>query len=95
MRIAYAHLQNATQDGATTIGCTGASFVILGLGIWASELVELDPKASARMLRSLADIYDPATNDTKKMHAEKKRRAAVDRILAAVDLDMAQPDGRA
>ncbi|OWU80453.1 hypothetical protein ATO1_08900 [Phaeobacter sp. 22II1-1F12B] len=84
-----------TEEGAKNIGCTGASFVILGLGIWAEELAELDGKASAQMLRALADLYDPTSNQPKKFNAEKKRRSAVDRLLAAVDLDMATPGGRA
>ncbi|MGR3452509.1 hypothetical protein [Pseudooceanicola sp.] len=93
--IAYAHLLAVTEEGAKAIGCTVASFVLLGLGIWARELAELDGKASAQMLRALADIYDPAANHTKKAHAEKKRRAAVEKLLAAVDLDVAAPAGRA
>jgi len=47
------------------------------------------------MLRSLADFHDPTTNDTGKVRAEKKRRSAVVKLLAAVDLEMAQPAGRA
>lgn len=92
--IALAHLIGATEEGAKAIGCTGASFVILGIGIWTSELAELDGRASAQMLRALADLYDPASNHTKKQHAEKKRRAAVSRLFAALDLDMATPAGR-
>lgn len=94
-KIAYTHLLAVTEEGAKAVGCTGASFVILGMAIWGSELAELDAKAAAQMLRSIADIYDPTLNATKKMRAEKKRRAAVDRLLAAVDLDMAQPKGSA
>ncbi|WP_420415894.1 hypothetical protein [Marinovum algicola] len=94
-RIAYAHLLSVTEEGAKALGCTGASFVILGMAIWARELAELDPKAAVQMLRSIADIYDPTLNTTKKARAERKRRAAVDRLLAAVDLEMAQPMGRA
>lgn len=94
-RVAYAHLLAVTEEAAQALQCTGASFVIMGLGIWAGELAELDAKASAQMLRALADLYDPTTSHTKKMHAEKKRRAAVDRLLAAVDLSMAKPQGRA
>lgn len=94
-RIALDHLLIVTEEGSKSIGCTGASFVILGLGIWASELAELDSRASAQMLRALADLYDPATNETGKIRAEKKRRSAVHKLLAAVDLDMATPGGRA
>ena len=94
-RIALDHLLAVTEEGAKSIGCTGTSFVILGLGIWAKELAELDSKASAQMLRALADLYDPTMNETGKIRAEKKRRSAVHKLLAAVDLDMATPGGRA
>lgn len=93
--VAYEHLLAATEAGAKAIGCTGASFVILGIGIWGSELAELDAKAASQMLRSIADLYDPASNHTKKIQAEKKRRAAVNRLLAAVDLEMSKPEGAA
>ena len=93
--MAYAHLLAVTEEGARSIGCTGASFVIMGMGIWGGELSELHPRAAAQMMRALADIYDPATNPTQKARAEKKRRAAVDKLLAAVDLDMADPRGSA
>lgn len=94
-QIVLAHLLEATEAGAWSIGCTGASFVIMGIGIWCSELVELDARATAQMLRAVADIYGPAVNDAGKVRAENKRRAAVNRLLAAVDLDMATPGGRA
>lgn len=94
-QLAYDHLCSVTEQGAKALGCTGASFVILGIGIWAQEIAELDPKAAAQMLRSIADIYDPAVNDTGKARAERKRRAAVNRIFNALDLQMAQPGGRA
>lgn len=94
-QVAHAHLLAVTQEGARAIGCTGASFVILGMGIWGAELAELDPKAAAQMLRSLGDLYDPAVNQTGKIRAEKKRRKAVVRLLATVDLEMAEPHGSA
>ncbi|AET73324.1 hypothetical protein EMVG_00038 [Emiliania huxleyi virus PS401] len=93
--IAYSHLLAVTEVGAKAVGCTGASFVVMGLGIWAAELAELDARNTSRMLHALADLYDPASNDTKRIKAEKKRRAAVLRLFAAVDLDMAEPGGRA
>jgi hypothetical protein len=93
--IANTHLLTATKEGAEALGCTGASFVILGVGMWISELAEVDPKAAAQMLRSLADLHDPATNNTGKLRAEKKRRSAVVKLLATLDLEMAKPVGRA
>ncbi|AVO39608.1 hypothetical protein C6Y53_02185 [Pukyongiella litopenaei] len=67
----------------------------MGIGIWCSELADLDARATAQLLRAVADIYDPALNDAGKLRAEKNRRSAVNRLLAAVDLDMAAPGGRA
>jgi len=89
----YEHLLAVTEAGARSIGCTGASFVIMGVGIWGAELSELHPRAAAQMMRALADIYDPATNPTQKARAEKKRCAAVNKLLATVDLHMANPRG--
>lgn len=93
--VAYSFLLSATENGAKALGCTGASFVIIGLGLWAQELSELDAPALAQMLRSLADIYDPASSDPRKTFAERKRRTAVETLLAAVDMQMATPAGRA
>ena len=93
--IIYAHLLAATEEGAKAVGCTGASFVTSGLGIWAAELAELDPKATAQFLRAVADIFDPAVTHRGKLRAEKKRASAVRKLLAAVDLDVAEPKGRA
>jgi hypothetical protein len=90
----HAYLLAATEQGAKAVGCTGASFVTSGLGIWAWELAELDPKATAQFLRAVADIFDPEVKPQGKARAEKKRAAAVRKLLAAVDLDMATPGGR-
>lgn len=91
----HAYLLAATEEGAKAVGCTGASFVTSGLGIWAGELAELDPKATAQFLRAVADIFDPDVKPQGKARAERKRAAAVRRLLAAVDLAMAEPTGRA
>ncbi len=93
--MAHAVLMAATSEGAKMIGCSGASFVVMGFGIWATELSELDQKATAQMLRSLGDLYDPTSNDRQKRHAEKKRRAAVDKLFAALDLEMNPAQGNA
>lgn len=93
--IAHSVLMMATSEGAKAVGCTGASFVIMGIGIWAAELSELDQKATSQMLRSLGDLYDPSSNHAKKQNAEKKRRAAVNKLFAALDLEMAAPGGNA
>lgn len=93
--IAHAHLLECTSLGAAAIGCSGASFSIIALGILAAEMAELDPRAAAQMLTALGDLYDPATSVTKKAHAEKRRQHAVTRIHAAVDIAMAQSAGTA
>jgi hypothetical protein len=91
----HAYLLAATEEGSKAVGCTGASFVTSGLGIWAAELAELDPKATAQFLRAVADIFDPEVKPQGRARADKKRAAAVRKLLAAVDLDMAEPGGRA
>ncbi|WP_306131092.1 hypothetical protein [Roseovarius sp. MMSF_3350] len=93
--IAHDVLMIATREGAKALNTTGASFVVMGMGIWTAELAELDGKATAQMLRSLADLFDPASNDAKKRHAEKKRQTAVNRIFAQLDLEMSKPAGSA
>lgn len=94
-QIAHACLMAATSEGAKMVGCTGASFVIMGIGIWAAELCELDQRAVSKMFEALAVIYDPSANDRQKIKSEKSRRAAVDKIFAALDLEMNPPQGTA
>ncbi|MBN9078554.1 MAG: hypothetical protein BGN87_00315 [Rhizobiales bacterium 65-79] len=84
----------ATDVGARAIGATGASFVLIGMGVWATELAELDGRAAAKYLRALADEFDPATNENKKLRAEKDRAQAVRALYAALDLEMAEAQGR-
>lgn len=92
---AHRHLVEATQNGAQDIGCTGASFVMIGLGIWTSELMELDARATSRLMHALSVFADPDASKTKKAHAERKRAAAVNRLFAALDLEMSAPTGTA
>ena len=94
-QMAHAVLMAATSEGAKMVGCTGASFVIMGIGIWAAELCELDRRAVAKMFEALSVIYDPAANDRQKVKAEKSRRAAVDKLFAALDLEMNPAQGSA
>ena len=93
--IALRHLMKATEQGSREIGCGGASFVMMGIGIWAAELTELDAKATSRMLAALSVVYDPAANPTQKAHAERKRQAAVKKLFNALDIEMATPAGSA
>ena len=89
------HLLEITSKGAESIGCTGASFVMMGIGVWAAELAELDQKATAQLLSALGDLYNPASNDGQRRRAEKRRRQAVEKLHAAVDISMATPGGTA
>lgn len=92
-QIVHAHLLECTSLGARALGCTGASFVTMGVGIWAAELAELDGKATAHFLRAIADIMDPGLKHLAKTAAESRRVYAVSRLLAAVDLAMTKPEG--
>ncbi|SMO97220.1 hypothetical protein SAMN06265173_13542 [Thalassovita litoralis] len=94
-RMIHAHLMDATARGSRAAGCTGMSFVMIGMTIWAGELAELDPRSLSKMLDALSVIYDPAANATQKARAEKRRRAAVDKLFAALDLEMNETQGNA
>ncbi|WP_423212278.1 hypothetical protein [Paracoccus yeei] len=93
--IVHAHLIECTSLGARALGCTGTSFVTMGMGIWATELAELDGKAAAQFLRALADLMEPGRKPAAKQEAEARRQYAVRRLLAAVDLMMNETEGRA
>jgi hypothetical protein len=82
-----------TSAGAKAIGGTGASFVMIGMGVWAAELAELDGGAAAKFLHALADISDPANNENQKRRVEEDRRHAVRALFAAIDLEMAEVKG--
>lgn len=91
----HQRLLAATAAGAAETGGTGAAFVIIGIGVWAAELAELDGKATAKFFRAIADIFDPRTNDAQKHRADKDRSQAVRALYAALDLEMAEVDGHA
>ncbi|SFY20420.1 hypothetical protein SAMN04244548_03066 [Paracoccus pantotrophus] len=93
--IVHAHLIECTGLGAKAVGCTGASFVTMGIGIWAAELAELDGKATAILLRALADIMDPKNTPAAKAAAESRRQYAVQLLHMAVDMAMNDAEGRA
>ncbi len=88
------YLLVATELGSREIGATGASFVLIGMGVWSRELYDLDGKAAAKFLHSLGTLFDPKSNDGQKRRAEQDRAQAVRALLAAVDLDMAKEAGR-
>lgn len=93
--IAQAVMLRATEEGASALGITGASFTLLGLGVWIQEWSELNPRATSKMLRALADLYDPSSNDVKRAFAEKKRSAAVKDLFGTLDLEMKDTKGSA
>lgn len=92
--VAYKHLAICIKYASKELGCTGASFVLIGIGMWSAEIAELDAAATSQMLAALSVIYDPKSNDTKKAHAERKRLAAVKKIFGSLDLVMADPAGQ-
>jgi len=83
----------ATDAGAREIGTTGASFVMIGMGVWAAELAELDAAATAGLLRALGDFYDPKSSPEQKARADAERSRAVRSIFDALDLMMAGAAG--
>ncbi|MBO6755785.1 MAG: hypothetical protein JJ902_05630 [Roseibium sp.] len=93
--IVHGHLLDCTDKATKELKCTGASFVIMGLGMWAAELAEIDAKAASQLLASLSNLYNPRTNGGQKRRAEKQRRQAVAALLATADLTMAKSEGSA
>lgn len=91
--IVHQHLLAATDVGAQALGATGATFVIVGVSVWAIELAELDGRAMAKYYRALADIFDPRTNENQKRRAEKDRSQAVRALYGALDLEMNEVKG--
>lgn len=66
-------LVEATLRGSESIGCTGVSFVLMGIGSWFRELAELDPRNTAQYFRTLAVLADPTTSRAAKLKAEQRR----------------------
>jgi len=91
----HRQLLAVTEIGAREINTTGVSFVTIGMGIWAAELAELDGRATAKLLRALADCFDPRNNDNQKRRAEESRAQAVRALYAALDLEMSEAGGHA
>src|SRR6056297_3888048 len=56
--LTYSILRRATEIGARSLRCTGASFVPSAMGIWALELRDIDRRAGAEFLRALADMVE-------------------------------------
>lgn len=66
----------------------------MGIGLWAAELAELDGRATAILLRALADMMDPGNTPAGRSEADARRRYAVQLLHQAVDLAMSQSEGR-
>lgn len=88
-------LISATGHMAQGLKCTGVSIVTMGIGIWAAELAELDPKASALLLRALADMVDDRSTPASRAEAESRRAYAAKRLHQALDTMMTRPAGQA
>lgn len=94
-RAVHLLLLNATEIAGEDIGISGATFVFAGMGVWAAELAELDGRATAAYLRAMANIFDPSTTPEQKLSAEIDRKAATRTLFHAVNISMAEPEGRA
>lgn len=92
---AHQVLLAATITACDELKCSGISFIIMGTNLWLMELAELDPRATIKMLDAMSVLIDPKASDTKKEWAEKKRKAAVDKLFAAADLMTSQAEGKA
>jgi hypothetical protein len=89
------HLLHITETASEDLGITGASFVVMGIAIWGGELSQLDQRAAAKMFQAIGTLYDPAATPRQKEVAEIKRKKAVDKLFAAIDLEMSKPEGTA
>lgn len=79
-------LLQATERGCQALQCTGVSFVTMGLGHWSEELADIDAAAATKLMRALADIFDPKLSRGQKNAAERARREAVRALHVATDL---------
>lgn len=93
-RTVHAHLVECTENASNVLGCSGASFVMMAIGIWVAELSEVDRAKTAELLNALAD-FAIAEDDHSEATAERRRRAAVEDLHHAVDLAMSEHAGSA
>lgn len=89
----HRHLMWATEQGAKYIGCSGASYVISGIGIWGAELTEVDAHLTAQLFSVLSTIYNPDSTKEQKGEAEQQRKEVIREIYAKIDLAMSEPSG--
>lgn len=95
LEIANEHLLTATAHTAAEFNMTGASCVFVFITLLANELKDLDRATATVYLRSLATCCDPDASEETLAQATKERHEAVVKLLAAVDLDIAETKGEA
>lgn len=88
-------LLRCTDRGCSRLGCTGVSFVTMAMGLWAAELSQLHGSAAAKLMRALADMFDPESSAEAKDQAELDRSNAARELHVALDLLIAQEEGAA
>lgn len=88
-------LRAATEVGAQRINATGLSFVMVGMGEWALDVIELDADAGVRFLRALTVLTDPRSSSAEKAEAEGQRHQAFRDLCLALDLMMQPASGHA
>ena len=89
------HLFEATHKCGQATGINGVCFVCIGIGVWGTEMYELNPKATSKFFEAMSVIFDPNSHPKQRARAEKKRASAVAAIYAAADLAMAEAEGSA
>lgn len=94
-KVILSQLYQCTQRGCTRLGCSGVSFVTMGMGLWTAELAKLDGRAAAKLMRALADMFDPESSIETKDQAEQDRSDAARELHIALDLLIAEEGGTA
>lgn len=74
---------------------SGASIVLLGMQLWAAEMIEMDREAAGEYLRCLSEWAGPNMTEERFEAIEDRRQAAAMKIFNAVTLSHAKPEGRA
>jgi hypothetical protein len=86
-------LMAAAETVAKRTGCTGASATVFFATLLWEEWAEIDLDAAKCFHRAVGTILDPKTSHNKKAWAEQERAKAVRDLFAALDLEMATPEG--
>lgn len=90
----YPILLAACRMGADELGTSSASFMNIAMAAWAREFAEVSPADAAQYFRAMGDLLDPTASEGKRARASRRRRAALSRLLARMDLEMSEPEGR-